>query len=62
VRMIKIVRYAETLPSPATFEIDAHELCHAIAALQVVDDPCHEGNGGVLQAHGTGGFASPRLR
>lgn len=62
VRMIKIVRYADTLPSPTTFEIDAHELCHAIAALQLLADPCHEGNGGVLQAHGSLGLAFPRMR
>ena len=49
-RAVKIVRYAETAPSPATFEIDAHELCHAVAALQFIKDPCHDGNGGVLQA------------
>jgi hypothetical protein len=61
VRAVKIVRYAETLPSPATFEIDAHELCHVVAALQLVEDPCHVGNGGVLQAHGMGS-AMPRLR
>ena len=58
---MKIVRYAETLPSAATFEIDAHELCHVIAALQLIDDPCHVGNDGVLQAHGMGA-AMPRLR
>ena len=62
VRTIKIVRYAETLPSPATFEIDAHELCHAIAVLQLLEDPCHEGNGGVLQAHGGTRVAAPRFR
>jgi hypothetical protein len=45
-----IVRYAETLPSAVTFEIDAHELCHAVAALQLLDDPCHHGNDGVLGA------------
>jgi len=50
VRAMKIVRYADTMPSATTFEIDAHELCHAIAALQFLDDPCHEGNNGVLQA------------
>jgi len=55
VRAIKIVRYAETVPSPVTFEIDAHELCHAIASLQLLKDPCHEGNGGVLQALETAG-------
>lgn len=62
VRTIKIVRYAETLPSPATFEIDAHELCHAVAALQRLADPCHEGNGGVLQSHGSMRVAAPRVR
>ena len=51
VRAVKIVRYAETAPSPVTFEIDAHELCHAVAALQLVEDPCHIGNGGALQSH-----------
>jgi hypothetical protein len=55
VRTIKIVRYAERAPSPVTFEIDAHELCHAIASLQFLKDPCHEGNGGVLQAVETAG-------
>ena len=51
VRAMKIVRYAETAPSPVSFEIDAHELCHAVAALQMLPDPCHEGNNGTLQAH-----------
>ena len=51
VRAVKIVRYAESLPSPVTFEIDAHELCHAVAALQLLPDPCHAGNDGRLQAH-----------
>ena len=51
VRAVTIVRYAESLPSQATFEIDAHELCHAVAALQLLPrDPCHDGNGGELQA------------
>ena len=50
VRAIKIVRFAESLPSLVTFEIDAHELCHAIASLQLLADPCHEGNAGELQA------------
>lgn len=50
VRAIKIVRYADVLPSEVTFEIDAHELCHAVAALQSIEDPCHRGNDGVLQA------------
>jgi hypothetical protein len=50
VRAIKIVRCAETLPSALTFEIDAHELCHAVASLQLLRDPCHDGNGGTAQA------------
>ena len=58
VRAITIVRYAETVPSPVTFEIDAHELCHAIASLQLLKDPCHAGNGGILQALET--VSSPR--
>jgi hypothetical protein len=61
VRAVKIIRYADTLPSPVSFEIDAHELCHAVAALQLVDDPCHDGNAGLLQAHGLAA-ASPRTR
>ena len=60
VRAMKIVRYAETAPSPATFEIDAHELCHAVAALQFMKDPCHGGNGGVLQAQESAGVAIQR--
>ena len=62
VRTIKIVRFADTLPSAATFEIDAHELCHAVAALQRLEDPCHDGTGGVLQAHGSMRIAAPRSR
>lgn len=61
VRSVKIVRYAESMPSAVTFEIDAHELCHAVAALQLVEDPCHIGNNGELQA-GMGGMAGIRLR
>jgi hypothetical protein len=49
-RAVTIVRYADVLPSAMTFEIDAHELCHAVAALQGLDDPCHAGNGGVVQS------------
>ena len=56
VRSVKIVRYVESVPSAVTFEIDAHELCHAVAALQLIEDPCHIGNNGELQA-GTGGTA-----
>jgi hypothetical protein len=50
VRTIKIVRYTDRLPSAMALEIDVHELCHAVATLQSVDDPCHVGNGGYLQA------------
>jgi hypothetical protein len=56
VRSVKIVRYVESAPSAVTFEIDAHELCHAVAALQLIEDPCHIGNNGELQA-GTNGIA-----
>jgi hypothetical protein len=61
VRAMKIVRYAESLPSAVTFEIDAHELCHAVAVLQLLDDPCHVGNNGELQAD-IGGMAGIRVR
>jgi hypothetical protein len=50
VRVVKIVRYADRVPSALSFEIDIHELCHAIAALQPIDDPCHAENGGVVGA------------
>jgi len=45
-RSMKIVRYTDALPSPLAFELDIHELCHTIAVLQLLTDPCHEGNGG----------------
>jgi hypothetical protein len=50
VRLIKIVRYTDALPSPLALEIDAHELCHAIAALQPIADPCHTDNDGTIRA------------
>jgi hypothetical protein len=50
VRLITIVRYTDALPSALALEIDAHELCHAIAALQPIADPCHADNGGVIRA------------
>ena len=50
VRVVKIVRYTDRAPSALGFEIDIHELCHAIAALQPIDDPCHAENGGVVGA------------
>lgn len=49
VRTVKIVRYTDALPSPLAFEIDLHELCHAVAALQPIDDPCHA-DGGLVRA------------
>jgi hypothetical protein len=49
VRVVKIVRFTDRLPSAMAFEIDIHELCHAVAALQGIDDPCHEGNDGIVQ-------------
>ncbi len=47
---VKVVQYTDSLPSPMAFEIQAHELCHAIAIFQPIGDPCHNGNGGVLQS------------
>ena len=49
IRSVKIVRYTDSLPSPMAFEIDAHELCHTVAVLQGIDDPCHTGNNGFLR-------------
>jgi hypothetical protein len=48
VQIMKIVRYTDSLPSTLAFEIDAHELCHAIASLQPIADPCHVGNNGFI--------------
>jgi hypothetical protein len=50
VQHVKIVRYTDALPSAMAFEIDIHELCHAVAALQQINDPCHEGNHGLLRS------------
>jgi hypothetical protein len=50
VKAIKIVRYTDALPSEMAFEIDVHELCHAVAAAQNIEDPCHHGNDGVVHA------------
>jgi hypothetical protein len=50
VRAVKIVRFTDALPSALAFEIDIHELCHAIAAVQGLADPCHGGNGGVVES------------
>jgi len=52
VKMMKVVRYTDALPSALALEIDVHELCHVVAALQPIDDPCHIGNGGVLKSGG----------
>ena len=48
-RAVRIVRYTDQLPSALAFEIDLHELCHAVATVQGLDDPCHTGNGGFAQ-------------
>jgi hypothetical protein len=50
VHHVKIVRYTDALPSAMAFEIDIHELCHAVAALQPIEDPCHVGNRGLLRS------------
>ena len=50
VQLVKIVRFTDAMPSALSLEIDVHELCHAIAALQPIDDPCHVGNGGTIGA------------
>ncbi len=50
VRAVKIVRYTDVLPSRMAFEIDAHELCHAIAAVQSIEDPCHAVDHGIVES------------
>jgi hypothetical protein len=62
VQAVKIVRYTDALPSAMAFEIDIHELCHAVAALQGIDDPCHASNGGVLQSSAYTRRATLRIR
>jgi hypothetical protein len=61
VKVMKIVRYADSVPSALALEIDVHELCHVVAALQSIEDPCHLGNNGVIQS-AAGVAASPRIR
>jgi hypothetical protein len=61
VKLMKVVRYADTLPSEMAIEIDVHELCHVVAALQSIDDPCHVGNNGIIES-AAGIAASPRVR
>ena len=49
VQLVKIVRFTDSMPSALSLEIDVHELCHAIAALQPIDDPCHADNHGIIE-------------
>ena len=46
-RAIRIVRYTDSLPSDLSLGIEIHELCHAVASLQSLVDPCHTGNDGL---------------
>ena len=57
-RTVRIVRYTDRLPSAVAFEIDIHELCHTVAALQGLPDPCHAENGGRVEHYPA---ASPSL-
>ena len=50
VQLVKIVRFTDAMPSALSLEIDVHELCHAIAALQPIDDPCHVDNHGIIES------------
>jgi hypothetical protein len=50
VRAVKVVRYSDTVPSQLAFDIDIHELCHTVAALQPIADPCHAGNDGAISS------------
>lgn len=61
VKVMKVVRYADSVPSVLAIEIDVHELCHVVAALQSLEDPCHRGNNGVIQS-AAGVASSPRIR
>jgi len=61
VKVMKVVRYADSVPSALALEIDVHELCHVVAALQSIDDPCHLGNNGVIQS-AAGVAPPPRAR
>ena len=54
---VRIVRFVDAIPSATAFEIDIHELCHAIASVQQIRDPCHDGNRGMLRSAAT--FGSP---
>jgi len=50
VQLVKIVRFTDSMPSALALEIDVHELCHAIAALQPIEDPCHTDNQGIIES------------
>lgn len=49
-RAVTIVRYTDHLPSALALEIETHEVCHAIASVQGLADPCHVGNNGLLRS------------
>jgi hypothetical protein len=61
VKVMEVVRYADSVPSELALEIDVHELCHVVAALQSIDDPCHLDNNGVIQS-AAGVAHAPRIR
>jgi len=48
-QLTTIVRWTDTIPSIRTVEIEAHELCHLVATLQRIIDPCHIGNHGFVR-------------
>ena len=41
-RTVKIVRYTDAPPTPATFASEAQQLCEVIAALQSAPVSCHQ--------------------
>lgn len=49
VRAVKVVRWTDAVPGEQALEIEAHELCHVVAGLQSIPDPCHVDNGGMLR-------------
>lgn len=51
VQRTTVVRLTDRVPSATALEIEAHELCHVVASLQPMDDPCHLVNGGVIGAN-----------
>jgi len=60
IKMMKVVRYTDAVPSALSLEIDVHELCHVVAALQPIDDPCHVDNGGVVRSGSSNGRGMSR--